>query len=170
MFEMIEAVGRLSDIGVDFHLLMLGTSVAAGDVLASMPERARSYTSVMPHFLNADLPDLLADREVFVFPSHFEGFSMALAETMALGVAPITTAVGGAPALIDQNVNGVLIPTNDGTALADAITRLAANRDATWAMGKRAREAARNLTWGRVAEETLNWYDHVRELKLTGTQ
>jgi glycosyltransferase involved in cell wall biosynthesis len=170
MFEMIEAVGRLSDIGVDFHLLMLGTSVAAGDVLASMPERARSCTSVMPHFLNAELPDLLSDREVFVFPSHFEGFSMALVETMALGVAPIATAVGGAPALIDPNVNGVLIPPYDATALADAITRMAANRDATWAMGQRAREAARKFTWARVAEKTLRWYDHVRELKLSGSQ
>jgi glycosyltransferase involved in cell wall biosynthesis len=170
MHEMIDALDRLADASIDCHLLMLGTSVAAEDVLTSIPERMRSCVTVVPHFVNTELPSLLADREVFVFPSHFEGFSMALVETMALGVAPIATAVGGAPTLIEPNVNGVLIPTYDATALADAITRMAANREATWAMGRRARETARNLTWDRVAEKTLQWYQYVRELTLTANR
>ena len=167
--EMIEALDRLAGAGVAFHLLMLGTSLAEENVLASLTERVRPHIAVMPQFLKTELPALLADREVFVLPSHSEGFSTALIEAMALGVTPVATAVGGAPTLIVPNANGLLIPTHAATPLADAISRLAADRDAAGMMGLRAMKTARDFTWDRVAERTMRWYQQVRELMLVAT-
>jgi len=161
LLETVGALDRLVSAGVAFHLLMLGTSMPAEIVLGSMTARTRPYVAVVPHFVNSDLPSLLADREVFLLPSHFEGFSVALLEAMALAVTPIATSVGGAEAVIVSGVNGVLIPTHSTDALTGAIARMAEDRHHTGVMGLRAKETARDFTWDRVAERTLRWYQQV---------
>lgn len=56
-----------------------------------------------------DVPDLLAAADVFVLPSLWEGFPIALIEAMSMGKAVIATAVGGTPEMVTHNFNGILI-------------------------------------------------------------
>jgi glycosyltransferase involved in cell wall biosynthesis len=66
---------------------------------------------------------LLRDCDVFVQPSLSEGFSLALIEAMGLGLPVIATAVGGAPEVIEDGVNGWLLPGSSGTDLTVAIEK-----------------------------------------------
>jgi glycosyltransferase involved in cell wall biosynthesis len=72
----------------------------------------------------ADVPEFLAGLEVAVLPSLSEGMSNALLEYMAAGRATVATAVGGNVRLIEDGVNGLLVPPGDAPALAAAIGRL----------------------------------------------
>jgi glycosyltransferase involved in cell wall biosynthesis len=90
-----------------------------------------------------DVPDIYADFDVAVHPSHSENVGGAV-ESCLLGVPSIATRVGGFPDLVRDGVTGRLIPPKDPQALASAILEALENgQDARkWAMAgqKLARE------------------------------
>ena len=61
---------------------------------------------------------------VFVLPSHFEGFPVALLEAMSLGLACVGTAVGGIPDILDGGSAGIVVPACDPEALSLALAKL----------------------------------------------
>ncbi len=88
---------------------------------------------------------------VTVIPSSLEGFSKPALESMACGTPVIGTAVGAIPELIDEG-SGVVVPPQDTSALADALTRLLQDKARTGAMGAAARQRAlARFSWDAVA-------------------
>jgi glycosyltransferase involved in cell wall biosynthesis len=82
---------------------------------------------------------LLAAGDIFILPSHQEGFSNALLEAMAANLAVIATAVGGNLDAIVDSESGMLVPPRDPAALAAAIARFASDPD----IRRRSGDAAR---------------------------
>jgi sugar transferase (PEP-CTERM/EpsH1 system associated) len=74
----------------------------------------------------SDVEALLPQFDVFALPSQAEGISNTLLEAMACGCAPVATAVGGNPELVQDDGNGLLVPPSDSEALARALARLVA--------------------------------------------
>lgn len=66
----------------------------------------------------------LRQLDIFVLPSLSEACSNALLEAMATGRAVVATRVGGNPALVEDQVTGLLVPPGDPAALAKAVIRL----------------------------------------------
>jgi len=66
----------------------------------------------------------LAQSDVFLLPSYFEGLPMSLLEAMSWGLPSIATSVGGIPDVLDDDVEGLLIEPGDIGALAAAILRM----------------------------------------------
>ena len=71
-----------------------------------------------------DVRDLLAAFDVFVLPSRTEGMSNALLEAMAMARPIVATAVGGTPEVLAGDTTGVLVPADDPSTMAGAVTRL----------------------------------------------
>ncbi|WP_254774156.1 glycosyltransferase [Marinobacter sp. AC-23] len=69
--------------------------------------------------------DYLDAMDIFLLSSHTEGTSMTLLEAMSLGKPCIVTQVGGNPELVQGEINGLLVPTNDPAAMSAAMVRLA---------------------------------------------
>ncbi|MGH7392610.1 MAG: glycosyltransferase, partial [Candidatus Rokuibacteriota bacterium] len=70
-----------------------------------------------------DVPRVLAALNVFVLPSVAEGISNTILEAMATGLPVIATRVGGNPELVEDGVNGFLVPRRDPDALRAAMAR-----------------------------------------------
>jgi glycosyltransferase involved in cell wall biosynthesis len=70
----------------------------------------------------SDVADVLADADLAVLPSRWEGSPLAAHEALAAGVPLIATRVGGVPLLAGCGAR--LVPPNDATALAQAMRQL----------------------------------------------
>lgn len=79
----------------------------------------------------SDVTNRINKSSLFVFSSDYEGLPNALAEAMAIGLPCISTdcSPGGARMLIDDGVNGVVVPVNDAVALSKAMKELLENKE-----------------------------------------
>ncbi len=73
------------------------------------------------------LDSILAAADIGIQPSHEEGFSNAILEGMAAGLAMVVTDVGGNPEAAVQGQSGLVVPPRDPAALATALLQLAAS-------------------------------------------
>lgn len=95
-----------------------------------------------------DIPELLAALTISVLPSlGLEGLSNSLLESMAAGLPVVATRVGGNPEIVEDGLNGLLVPPGDAEALAAAISRLLDNRMLARTFG----EAGRQRVWSRYS-------------------
>jgi len=94
------------------------------------------------------LRDHYRRADVFVFPSFFEGFALALLEAMACGLPSIASAAtGGADVLTEAS--GRVLPVGDLDSLVNALRWFDENRGRLPAMGRAARQQAELCTWER---------------------
>lgn len=109
-----------------------------------------------------DVPALLACFDVFTLPSLGEGIPNTILEAMATGLPVIATAVGGNPELVEPEVTGLLVPSGDADALANAIFRLADDPQLRLAMGRTAVARIREtFDWDSTMTAYLQVYDEV---------
>jgi glycosyltransferase involved in cell wall biosynthesis len=77
----------------------------------------------------SDIPDILRSLDVLVVPSHWEGFGFVAAEGMASGVAVVAANASSLAEIVEDGVNGRLVPPRDPDALARALIAIAGDRD-----------------------------------------
>jgi sugar transferase (PEP-CTERM/EpsH1 system associated) len=87
-----------------------------------------------------DIPQLMRSFDLFALSSIAEGTPVTLLEAMACGVPVVATAVGGIPEVVQDGVNGALVPASNAQALAEALGRYADDRVRVSAHGAAARE------------------------------
>jgi glycosyltransferase involved in cell wall biosynthesis len=85
--------------------------------------------------------EYLQAADLWVFPTEYEGFSLALAEAMGCALTVLATSVGAAPQLIQQGRNGFLFPPLEPQALIDVFEEALRVRERWPAIGAAAREA-----------------------------
>ncbi|WP_419254153.1 glycosyltransferase [Caulobacter sp. ErkDOM-YI] len=88
----------------------------------------------------ADVSGFLAMGDLFAFPSHQEGFPLALLEAMAVALPVVSSAIDGPVEMVVDGETGRLVPPDDPMALADALADLIATPDLARAMGQAARQ------------------------------
>ena len=65
--------------------------------------------------------------DIFVLPSILEGFGIVLLEAMAAGIPVVATNVNGIKEVVINMHSGLLVPSKDPEAIADAVIRLIDN-------------------------------------------
>jgi starch synthase len=85
-------------------------------------------------------------HDVLVLPSLIEGFALVILEAMAQGVPVITTPNSGAATVIENGIDGYIVPIRDSEAIADRVMRLANRADLSH-MSAAALEKARTMSW-----------------------
>jgi glycosyltransferase involved in cell wall biosynthesis len=160
--EDIVAVARaLREQGVAFFLGLLGTGIAEAEVLGDFPAPLREHVRVVPRYRHAELPGLLREYEVLLFPSHAEGYGMALIEAMACGLAPLTTPVGVAPEVVREGETGRLLPIGDVPGFTSALRAFAGDRQRLLEVRRAAQRAVQAMTWREVGLRTVRLYEEV---------
>jgi glycosyltransferase involved in cell wall biosynthesis len=107
-----------------------------------------------------ELPDLMRQCDVLVFPSYCEGFALVLLEALASGMPIISTEATAAPDLIEDGTEGLLIQSGDLDALCRAMKYYADNPDKLKSMGAAARHCAERFSWDNYGDR---WQQILKE-------
>lgn len=125
------------------HFVFVGPVDTKPDALT--PDTAREYgIADVSHFLGMrrDMPELYSLMDVFVLPSHREGFPRAPMEAAAMRVPCVVTDIRGCRETVEHGRNGLLVPLGNTGALADAIVQLLTDREGARRMGEEGRRMA----------------------------
>ncbi len=143
--EYVAAARILKERGQPIRFLAIGAA-QKGKAEALSPQELIAQQGVEDRVLalgvRQDVPELLAMMDVVVLASYAEGIPRILMEAAAMGRPSIGTDVRGTREVIVDGVTGCLTPVHDAVALADAISRLLADKAQAQAMGQAARAHA----------------------------
>jgi glycosyltransferase involved in cell wall biosynthesis len=116
-----------------------------------------------------DMASVYAQSNLVVLPSLTEGVPTVLLEAAACGRAIVASDIPGCRIVVEDGVNGLIVPVNDADALAAALERLVLDADLRQIMGKAGRERIlSHFTASHIVAETLQVYNELlgSDLKL----
>jgi glycosyltransferase involved in cell wall biosynthesis len=145
----------------ELRATLLGTRVPADEVLRDFSAAVRGRVRVVPEYDRDRLPELLAGAQVLLSASLAEGFSVAIPEGMAAGLAPVASALPGTREILRHEENGLLVPPADAAALETALDRVVGDSALRARLRAAAHADAQRLTWHRIAERNLEVYERV---------
>jgi GalNAc-alpha-(1->4)-GalNAc-alpha-(1->3)-diNAcBac-PP-undecaprenol alpha-1,4-N-acetyl-D-galactosaminyltransferase len=121
---LLKAFARLKTKYPDWQIVILGEGPMRAE-LEDLRSQLRLTDRVHLPGLVTNVTEYLYQADLFVMPSRFEGFPMALCEAMACGL-PVLAAdcLSGPRDIIDDGVNGVLVATEDVSALTAGLDAL----------------------------------------------
>jgi glycosyltransferase involved in cell wall biosynthesis/ribosomal protein S18 acetylase RimI-like enzyme len=93
--------------------------------------------------MRTDMEDLYSAMDLFVLPSHREGFPRAAMEAAAMGLPVIATDIRGCRQVVDDGVNGLLVPVLDPMRLGEAIRKVGDDRKVLEEMSEASARIAR---------------------------
>jgi glycosyltransferase involved in cell wall biosynthesis len=107
-----------------------------------------------------DVPQILAASDLFVLPSSLrEGIPRVLLEAASMGLPLITTDAPGCNDVVEDGVNGALVPAHDSAALSHAIVRLLGQPELCRRFGQASRQrAVERFDLSVVVEQTRRHY------------
>ncbi len=110
----------------------------------------------------ADVAGLYAKSAFFVLPSRREGMSNALLESQSWGVPAVVSDIPGNRAVVDDRVNGLVVPVGEAEPLAQAMLSLIRDRELRTRLGRGARSRA-ETEWAMasVASRALGIYNRL---------
>lgn len=118
---------------------------------------------VVFHGTVTDVCSEIADAEMFVLSSDYEGLSNALLEAMMMGIPCISTACEGSVDVIRSGENGILTPVGDETALTGAMRELADNKPLRESIAKAGSEIHKTFDKAIVAEQWVEVIEKVTQ-------
>jgi glycosyltransferase involved in cell wall biosynthesis len=112
------------------------------------------------HFLGSvvDMANLMRSVDIFVFPSRYEPFGLVILEALASGLPVITALTAGGAEVVGQGGLAISSP-DDIDQLVKSMEYLARDTEARATMAKRARQVATELSWTRMTERYLDFYE-----------
>ena len=109
--------------------------------------------------MRTDMDDLYSAMDLFVLPSHREGFPRAAMEAAAMGLPVIATDIRGCRQVVEDGLNGLLIPVRDPAALAGAIQKVGGDKELLQSMsGASARIARERFDENEVVRIVMDTY------------
>ncbi len=155
----LRAFARIAPEFPDASLVIYGDGEKRRELIRKAQELGLSDRAQFPGAVS-DVAEKIRTASAFVLSSGHEGMPNALIEAMCLGIPSISTdcPCGGPRELIEDGVNGYLIPVGDEEALADRLRRIFSDEEGAERMGK---QAALLLEEYRPERVNAEWMDYL---------
>lgn len=160
----LEAAAMLERLDAGLFFLWLGTDpLTAAEKRRIDAAGLRSFRYVPADESGRNRESFLASldalTDIFALPSRLEGLPLVLVEIMAMGKPVVASAVNAVPEAITDGDNGLLVRAADPQGLADALARVAADKNLAGRLGEAARvTAVERFDQRRTSETTLTAY------------
>ncbi len=155
---LIHAFVRIAGEYPEMKLIIYGEGELRERLTALVAEKELSDRIMLPGSID-HVAEEIARAKIFALTSNTEGMPNSIIEAMVLGTPVISTdcPCGGPAALIEDGVNGLLVPVGDAYALADAMRKLLSDKELAHKIGENARKLAKELAPENVDREWLEY-------------
>jgi len=142
--ELVEAARLLQERGVRCRVQLCGDPDPGNPSSLSKVELTAWHKAGLVEWLGHvdDIERILATADIACLPSYREGMPKFLLDAAAAGLPLVTTDVPGCKDVVENDVNGLLVPKCNSIALADAMAELIADPQRCEAMGQASRKRA----------------------------
>jgi glycosyltransferase involved in cell wall biosynthesis len=141
---LIDAFGQIKKEFPDYTLTIYGEGPFRVELEKRIRELGLEDSVLLPGKVQ-NVFESIADAELFVLSSNFEGMPNALIEAMCLGLPVISTEVSGATDLIEHGKNGMLVDVANTQELSDAMRQMLAQPELRRSCGQNALEINERL-------------------------
>jgi glycosyltransferase involved in cell wall biosynthesis len=165
---LIEAVNIVRRELPNVKLLIVGTPEPDGtyEKLRSMVAQLGLKAHVVFTGYRDDIGSVLVTIDIFALPSLWEGFGLVLLEAMSMKKPIIASCVDSIPEIVQDGVQGILVPPRDVEALAQAILYLARSPELRTRMGTAGSRRVEQFSVQRMVDETVKLYDSLLSNRL----
>jgi len=160
---LIEAFSQVLKKHPDYRLYFYGGDAKDGtwQILENTIREHRLEEKVFLCGESDSLEQIIPKCEIYVLSSDEEGMPNSLLEAMTMGMPVVSTdcSGGGARAVIEDGVNGLLVPVRDRDAMAEAICRLIEDKALADRLGENASHITDIISSDRITDQ---WLDYIR--------
>ena len=157
--ELFAAARRVRWALPEVRFLAVGEADTSKEDAIRSGELADASRDVVSTGWRIDVPDLLAMMDVFVLPSWREGIPRSAIEAAAMAKPLVLTDIRGCREVVQDSIEGILVPARDPGRLTEAILTLLRNPGLRTSMGQAARaRALKRFDEDRVAETVVATY------------
>ena len=157
---MLRAVREVAKQRQDFELILVGTGINFEQDFAYA--NSLNFPIDMLTFVGEQTPYEVAQwmqqSDCFLFFSRYENAPVVLSECMATGLPILSSNAGGIPEMVDQQT-GMLVPSEDEKALADAMNTMLTHRHRF--SKENINEYGKKYTYQTVGKQLSNLYQRV---------
>ena len=146
VFEAVDSMGRHAELTV------IGRKTG-GD--CKPLDEALSRCRWIPSLPRERILEEMRGHDVLVFPSLFEGFGLVVTEALSQGLPVITTNRTCGPDVLNEGIEGFLVPTSNPHAIVEKLDLLHCDRNRLVAMSEAARKKAEKLRWAAYRQKIL---------------
>jgi glycosyltransferase involved in cell wall biosynthesis len=160
--DLLACYHKLREEGLHVELAIVGD----GPYREGLREKAADIPGVTftGYVGGAELAEIFASADVFVFPSTTDTFGNVVLEAMSSSLPVVVTDQGGPSELVAHNRTGVIVPGSNPKALTDAVRRLVTDEALRDRLSHAARAHAAHMRYDRAAEALWSFYDaQIRE-------
>ena len=163
--ELVEAFVRLHDVHRNTRLVLVGKNEheldPVSDTTRQLIDTNDGIDACGPKY-GDDLLQMYVDADCFVMPSYREGFPNTVLEAGAMGLPSIVTDINGSREIIENEKNGLIVPSKNANALYDAMERMLTDDKARETMKGNAREMiASRFERGFVQKCQIEFYKRI---------
>lgn len=117
------------------------------------------FTGGVPY---AELPRYYQSADVFCSPATGgESFGIVLLEAMSVGKPIVASDIEGYNELVTSGIHGLLVPSRDENALAQALLTLLRDKSRCQQMGEQGRLKAQAYDWKTISRRIVSYYEEV---------
>jgi len=157
---LIDAVEILHKAGRSVRLAIVGGGGLEQELRRIVSERNLTGVIEMTGRIDSDkMPDLYRQNNIFISATMQEGMSNAMLEAMASGLPIVTTRCEGVEELIKDN--GIVVEEAQAEKIAEAIKKLADDRETCKQMSAASRKQAGLFAWSFVAGQYIRCYQKI---------
>jgi glycosyltransferase involved in cell wall biosynthesis len=139
--DLLRAIAEIGNRAPGWHFLLCGDGPCKAPLQQQILALQLRQRVLLAGF-RTDIQEIFQAMDLFVLPSHSEGLPNVVLEAFALGKPVIATSVGGVPEVIENGVNGVLVPPSQPGVLAEAMVDCF-------------REPSKMAAWGQAGRRTV---------------
>lgn len=157
MHFMLDAMKHLTDLN-NIKLILVGDNFNCEPFSSQIKATGMSEHIIETGFRN-DVPQIAKACDILVLPSEREGLPRVVLESLAVGTPVITSANEGAMEIIEDKINGYIVPIGDGKAIADRIRLLIENTELLQQLSDNAKKTiTTNMSHDKTVQDMESYF------------